>query len=55
MIFIAIIILKSESGNLTRQWFAHLDRTDNYTFTFEAGYDDNRVFPGMLYNCIIVM
>ena len=40
--------LYSESRNLTRQWFAYLDRTDNYTFTFEAGYDDSSVFPGVL-------
>ena len=38
----------SGDGNLTRQWFAYLDRTDNYTFTFEPGYDDSRVFPGEL-------
>ena len=42
-----ILELLSDDGNLDRQPFAHLDRQDNYTFTFEPGFNDNTVFPGI--------
>ena len=29
-----------------RERFAYLDRTANYTFVFESGFNDNEVFPG---------
>ena len=45
----SVFIKISENGNLTRQRFAYLDRTDNYTFTFEAGFDDSSVFPGVYF------
>ena len=41
-----ILSISIETGNLTRQRFAYLDRTDNYTFTFEPGFNDDFVYPG---------
>ena len=26
--------------------FAYVDETANYTFTFDAGFDDDDIFPG---------
>lgn len=47
-----------ENGNITRERFAYLDRTANYTFVFEPGFNDHEVFPGKLslqaHNIIIV-
>ena len=28
--------------------FAYVDRTENFTFTFQPGFDDSDVYPGML-------
>ena len=47
-----------ENGNITRERFAYLDRTANYTFVFEPGFNDHEVFPGKLsvqaHNIIII-
>ena len=42
------LLLESLSGNgdLERKPFAYLDGQDNYTFTFEPGFNDSTVFPG---------
>ena len=38
-------------SNLTRVNFAYVDRTDNYTFTFEPGFDDDTVYPSEISKC----
>ena len=46
------IIIKNNAkylgnGNITRERFAYLDRTANYTFVFEPGFNDKEIFPGI--------
>ena len=36
------------NGSITRERFAYLDRTSNYTFVFEPGFNDKEVFPGII-------
>ena len=36
------------NGSITRESFAYLDRTANYTFVFEPGFNDKEVFPGII-------
>ena len=32
--------------HLVKQQFAYVDKTANYTFIFDHGFDDNDIFPG---------
>ena len=41
------IFCYAERGQLNRQTFARLDRSDNYTFVFESGFNVSIVYPGI--------
>ena len=34
-------------GQLTRTLFAHVDKADNFTFTFLPGKSERDIYPGM--------
>ena len=33
-------------GQLVKTYFAHVDKAENFTFTFEPGFDDSDIYPG---------
>ena len=40
-------IIHTIGGQLMKTFFAYVDETENFTFTFQRGIGDSDIYPGM--------